>query len=174
MPAFTTDQLTIALAVVGAVAVLALILGVVLAFRLRKVRRQFAVVRVGRQKTDLLAALGATKDEVGSMQGRVDDIASLQEVIRDELLSGLKSVGLVRYDAFDEMGGRLSFSAALLNGRGDGLVITSINGRTDTRCYAKEISAGSSVHNLSEEELEAIELASSDAGRPGSTVPASQ
>lgn len=74
-----------------------------------------------------------------------------------ELMRGnLQHVGLVRYDAFEDMGGHLSFSAALLNGRGDGVVITSINGRADTRCYAKTVKGAQSEHNLSGEEEQAI------------------
>jgi hypothetical protein len=68
----------------------------------------------------------------------------------------VRHVGVVRFDAFEEMGGRLSFAAALLDGHGDGVVITSINGRQDTRVYAKRIERGASVHNLSDEERQAI------------------
>jgi hypothetical protein len=74
-----------------------------------------------------------------------------------ELMQGaIQHVGVVRFDAFEDMGGRLSFSAAILNAHGDGLVITSINGRQDTRCYAKQVRAGTSIHNLSGEEEQAI------------------
>ncbi|MGH2692532.1 MAG: DUF4446 family protein [Actinomycetota bacterium] len=75
------------------------------------------------------------------------------------LLRTVQRVGLVRYDAFDDMGGHLSFSAALLDGQGNGLVITSINGRQDTRCYAKPVEGWTSNHNLSEEEELAIQRA---------------
>ena len=75
----------------------------------------------------------------------------------------VQHVGVVRFDAFEDMGGRLSFSAALLDDRGDGVVITSINGRQDTRCYAKQVRGGTSIHNLSEEEEQAIREALSGA-----------
>jgi hypothetical protein len=68
----------------------------------------------------------------------------------------VRHVAVVRFDAFEDMGGRLSFSAALLDGHGDGVVITSINGRQDTRCYAKRVRNGTSAHNLSDEERQAI------------------
>ena len=68
----------------------------------------------------------------------------------------VRNVAVVRFDAFEDMGGRLSFSAALLDGHGDGVVITSINGRQDTRCYAKRVRNGASAHNLSDEERQAI------------------
>ena len=77
-----------------------------------------------------------------------------------EVLAGaVQRVGLVRYDAFEDMGGHLSFSAALLDAEGNGLVVTSINGRQDTRCYAKPVESWSSRHNLSGEEEQAIQHA---------------
>jgi hypothetical protein len=78
----------------------------------------------------------------------------------------VRHVGVVRFDAFEEMGGRLSFSAALLDSRGDGVVITSINGRQETRCYAKQVRGGTSIHHLSDEERQAIREAL-EGGRPG-------
>ena len=74
----------------------------------------------------------------------------------------LRHVAVVRYDAFGDMGGRLSFSAALLDDQGDGLVLSSINGRTETRTYAKTLVGLKSEHTLSPEEQEAIAAARTD------------
>jgi hypothetical protein len=71
----------------------------------------------------------------------------------------VQHVGLVRYDAFEDVGGRLSFSCAMLDDHGTGVVVTSINGRQDTRVYAKPIVDGRSQYNLSIEEEEAIRRA---------------
>ena len=71
----------------------------------------------------------------------------------------LRHVGVVRYDAFGDMGGRLSFSAALFDDAGNGLVISSINGRSETRTYAKPLVDLRSDHTLSPEEEDAIRLA---------------
>jgi hypothetical protein len=71
----------------------------------------------------------------------------------------VRNVGLVRYDAFEDVGGRLSFSCALLDDKGNGVVVTSINGRQDTRVYAKPVMARKSGYNLSVEEEEAIRQA---------------
>ena len=65
----------------------------------------------------------------------------------------------MRYDAFEDVGGRLSFSCALLDDNGTGVVMTSINGRHDTRVYAKPVSEGHSPYSLSIEEEEAIRQA---------------
>ena len=76
--------------------------------------------------------------------------------------SALRHVAVVRYDAFGDMGGRLSFSAAMYDDHGDGLVISSINGRSETRTYAKALVGLASDHTLSPEEKDAIAAA-----RPG-------
>ena len=65
----------------------------------------------------------------------------------------------MRYDAFSEMSGRMSFSLALLDDRGDGVTITAITGRNDTRVYAKPITAGRGEQELSPEERQAVSVA---------------
>jgi hypothetical protein len=74
-------------------------------------------------------------------------------------LNALRDLAVIRYDALQEMSGQLSFSLALLNSRGDGIVLSSINGRAETRTYAKVIVAGKSEQELSPEEVEAIRVA---------------
>jgi hypothetical protein len=98
-------------------------------------------------------------EAIARLQTTVERLAAEDHRLAERLGGTVQRVGLVRYDAFEEMGGRLSFSAALLNASGDGMVITSINGRADTRCYAKPVAGAASAHNLSEEETEAIRLA---------------
>jgi hypothetical protein len=73
--------------------------------------------------------------------------------------AGLTRVAVVRYDAFGDLAGALSFSAALLDDRGNGLVLSSINGRSETRTYAKGVSAGTGEAPLSPEEQEAVQRA---------------
>ncbi|HEV8420340.1 MAG TPA: DUF4446 family protein [Actinomycetota bacterium] len=93
---------------------------------------------------------------VERLEGAVRKLALGERHLGELAQESIRHIGLVRFDAFEDMGGRLSFSAALLDGHGDGVVITSINGRQDTRCYAKRVSGGSSHHNLSDEERQAI------------------
>ena len=71
----------------------------------------------------------------------------------------VRDVGLVRYDALEEMTGARSFSLALLNASGDGAVLTSINGRTEARTYAKAVSSGRPDDLLSPEEYRAVRAA---------------
>ena len=71
----------------------------------------------------------------------------------------LRDVAIVRYDALNEGSGHLSFSLALLNATGDGVVLSSINGRAETRTYAKPIVAGEGKQELSPEEAQAVHSA---------------
>lgn len=95
----------------------------------------------------------------GGLDGIPEDLLGLrQEVaaLRAETQDGLKHLAVVRYDAFDDMGGHLSWSLALLDDGGDGVVLTSIHGRSEARAYAKNISSWTCDQQLSPEEDEAI------------------
>jgi hypothetical protein len=78
----------------------------------------------------------------------------------------LRDLAVVRYDALSEMSGQLSFSVALLNSLGDGVVFSSINGRSETRTYAKIIRGGAGAHQLSPEEEQAVRSARLGRGLP--------
>jgi len=91
-----------------------------------------------------------------------EDVHGLrQEVaaLRSETRDALRHLAVVRYDAFGDMGGHLSWSVALLDDGGHGVVLTSIHGRSEARTYAKSISGWTCEQQLSPEEEEAIDHA---------------
>jgi uncharacterized protein YlxW (UPF0749 family) len=71
----------------------------------------------------------------------------------------LRRVALVRFDAFDDLSGRLSFSLAILDNDGNGITLTSIAGNSETRLYAKSLTGGIGEHALSPEEEQAVKAA---------------
>lgn len=73
--------------------------------------------------------------------------------------TALRHVALVRYDAFADVGGRLSYSLAVLDDTRSGLVLTTLAGKADVRTYVRTISAGSPEGSLTAEEQQAIEAA---------------
>ncbi|MBM7517903.1 DUF4446 family protein [Nocardioides nitrophenolicus] len=97
-------------------------------------------------------ATGTVEDLPADAAGLRREVAAL----RAEAVGALRHLAVVRYDAFDEMGGRLSWSLALLDDSGDGVVLTSIRGRNEARTYAKSIAAWSGDQELSPEEAEAV------------------
>jgi uncharacterized protein YlxW (UPF0749 family) len=161
MLTFPPEVLTILVLVALALAVFGLF--VMVGSRPRKAARQ---VSDSREAVELLAehdrAIAQIRQAVRGVEGE-------QRRQAEALLSVVQQVGLIRYDAFEDMGGHLSFSAALLDAAGNGVVITSINGRQDTRCYAKPVRGGGSDHNLSVEEEQAIREALATSREPAST-----
>jgi hypothetical protein len=87
-----------------------------------------------------------------------DPRALRQEVaaLKAETAQALRHVAVVRYDAFTDTGGQLSWSMALLDDSGSGVVLTAIQGRNDSRAYAKNVSGWTSETQLSPEEEDAI------------------
>ena len=91
-----------------------------------------------------------------------EDVHGLrQEVaaLKAESADALRHLSVVRYDAFGDVGGHLSWSLAVLDDAGHGVVLTSIHGRSEARTYAKSISSWTCEQQLSPEEEEAIEHA---------------
>jgi hypothetical protein len=87
-----------------------------------------------------------------------DPRALRQEVaaLKAESAQVLRNVAVVRYDAFTDTGGQLSWSLALLDDSGSGVVLTSIQGRNESRTYAKNVAGWASETQLSPEEEDAI------------------
>ena len=89
------------------------------------------------------------------VQGLRQEVAAL----RAEGGYALKHLAVVRYDAFGDMGGHLSWSLAMADDDGNGVVLTSIHGRSEARTYAKSINGWSCDQQLSPEEDEALSAA---------------
>ncbi len=84
------------------------------------------------------------------------------QIMMDHYDNTYQKVGLVKYDAFNEMGGKLSFSLALLNRLNNGFILNAMHSREGCFTYIKEIVNGKSVIILSEEEDEALQMALND------------
>ena len=106
-----------------------------------------------------LARLRVVTDRVTRLEQRSPvgegDLADL----RHDIAQALRHVAVVRYDAFGDMGGRLSFSAAIIDDAGDGIVVSSIHGRGESRTYAKGVVGGDADATLTPEERQALAAA---------------
>jgi hypothetical protein len=93
------------------------------------------------------------------IQTQIDGLGGRIQVLEDKMNTAKRFVGLVKYDAFEDVGGNQSFALALYDDRGDGALITSLVGRTDCRVYCKPLIGGTSERSLSQEEQRAIQEA---------------
>jgi hypothetical protein len=144
---------------------LAIVLGIlclVLSLRLGRIERQYRALMRGSSSTggpslgELLSGQGErleqTRSDLSTLQKKVSDMDVL-------VTQSVQHVALVRYNPFQDTGGDQSFALALLDKRGDGVVISSLHSRTMTRFYSKPIKGGTSALSLSEEEVKAVQQA---------------
>ncbi|UFJ41872.1 DUF4446 family protein [Brevibacillus humidisoli] len=124
--------------------------------RLRKQLRRFMSGGSGESLESSLHRLLDENDQLKQVQS--DQQFQLHRLTK-KLASQSGNLALIRYNAFGDLGNDLSFSLALLDEQQNGIVITSIYGREESRVYAKPIAAGTSSYNLSEEEKAAIKQA---------------
>ena len=142
-----------------AVVILLLVAVFVLARRTRKTDARLKALTRGEDGKSLEAVLDAHLDKVYAVARELDELAARAAVLEGTQRRAFQRVGLVRYNPFEETGGNQSFALALLDGAGDGWVLSSLHARTGTRVYAKGIKSGRADAALSEEETAAIQQA---------------
>lgn len=103
--------------------------------------------------------LASLERELGVLRGGAERVTGRVAELEALASTDVSRIGFVRYDAFDDTGSNLSYALALLNRQGNGVVISSIYSRTDTRTYGKAVNGFKPAANASEEELQAIERA---------------
>lgn len=94
-----------------------------------------------------------------AMPANVEILRDEVQALRRDSTETIRHMSAVRYDAFGDMGGQMSWSLALLDDRGNGVVLTSIHGRSDSRTYVKTVTGWTCEQQLSPEETEAVETA---------------
>ena len=149
--------------VAAALALVCLVVTMVLAVRLRRMRGAQSAVLGETRREDLVAHAAALQHAFDDVSAHVDAVAArLDErmtAVEDRLDGAVAHRALVRYDAYGEMAGKQSISLALLDARRNGVVISSIAHRDTARLYCKPVAGGDGEQPLSPEEQEAIRLA---------------
>lgn len=150
-----------------AIAVIALIVVAALLFRrLAALERRLAGLTRDGDGGSLESTLHATLDKVAVLTSGVDRLANRATVLEQVQRKAIQRTGLVRYNPFEDTGGNQSFAVALLDANGDGVVMSSLHARQNTRVYAKAVVGGKSEAALSDEEAEALRQAMAQQG-PG-------
>jgi hypothetical protein len=142
--------------VVGAASLVALVLALLLLARTGRMKRQYSVLSAADGRESFVEVVARKTAEVEALR---DDVAALVDELRAtqrELQQAVRHVGVVRYDAFGDMGGRMSFSAALVDDHGNGFVLTSVHARSESRSYIKQLRGGMAEVALSPEEAAAV------------------
>lgn len=147
---------TIALSVVSII--LAVLLIIVLC-KLKTLKRRVDNLTRGKDTESMEDIIINYLERVESLEEGEEITRAALNAIKDNLKITYQKTGLVKYDAFREMSGALSYSLALLDKENNGVLISSMYSREGCYTYAKEIIKGESKINLSEEEAEALKQA---------------
>jgi hypothetical protein len=154
------DNLALVLGLLAALILVLLVTVVVQGVRLGRATRAYReVVRDGDSGRSLHDLLAGNASAIERASERMSDIEAMHGLIDERTRRSLQHIGMVRFNPFDDTGSDQSFAIALLDDRRDGVVISSLHGRSNTRLFAKPVAAGTSPHTLSDEEAQAIRIA---------------
>jgi len=135
-----------------------LVLAAWFATRIRSIRAGQKVL-LGGGKGDLIDFAVSLQSRIDDLHRAVDEVAAGLSRVDRRVDGSLSNVAVLRYDAYEDTGGQLSASVALLDGARTGLVLTAIQGRDHARIYVKKLDHGRASIALSPEEIEAVERA---------------
>lgn len=146
----------VALVIAVVAVVLLLIVTIYLNSRLAKLEKRYQELVVNVKGESLEDLLLNRLNEVNEVKKDMAKLDKSYAEIRQKLSLCVQKVGIIRYNAFEDMGSDLSFAISLLDEKNNGVIFSSIYGREDSRCYAKPIKKGKSEYNLSKEEQKII------------------
>lgn len=156
MLGFDSDYIIIALAALVFIMFIIMIVNLV---QISKLKKRYKIFMSGKNARNLEKTLIERLDQVDALLEANAANEKNIKILFNKMKFTFQKVGLVKYDAFNEMGGKLSFSLALLNEKNDGFVMNAVHSREGCYTYIKEIIDGNSIIVLSPEEQEALNMA---------------
>ncbi len=127
--------------------------------RLNRLEKKYKYFMNGEDGGSLELRLSTEVRELREMVTSSQSMLHQQELLATMQLSSFQKVGLVRYDAFDDNGDKLSFSLTVLDGKNNGFLLSSLAGHDTSRIYAKKIVNGQCSEAISAEEADSINMA---------------
>lgn len=136
-----------------------------MAARMSRADKKWALLLDGVRGDNLEKLLYDHVSERSVMSREFEQVTKRVELLESRMQTAKRYLGIVRYDAFEDVGGEQSFALAFFDELGHGAIITGVVGRSTSRVYCKEIVDGKATKDLSKEEQQAIELAASNRAR---------
>jgi len=155
------DERTLSFLVVALV-VAVVVLGAWVAWLQRseaQLRRRLRRVLPSGESSGIDEILDRQLKRIDSLTERIDALNKLHHELENLSQRTIQKVAVIRYNPFSDTGGDQSFAIALLDSLGNGVVLSSLHSRTDTRVFAKAVHSGRSKYQLSDEEQDAIKKA---------------
>lgn len=147
------------------IAILVLLVGgwCVLLYLVRKLQIHYNRLTHGVRSVTLTQVLDELVGQIHVLKGRTTKVEAAAVRLSSEGLGHIQRIGVVRFNPFSDTGGAQSYTIAMLDGKGDGIIMTSLYGRTGNRWYIKQVVAGKGKNiELSKEEQSAVKQASGE------------
>ena len=153
---FDSDYIIIGLTAVVLILFIMIIVNIV---QMKKLKRNYKIFMSGNSAKNLEDTLIKRLDQIDSLIEANEENEQHIQLLFGKMRRTYQKMGLIKYDAFHEMGGKLSFSLAMLDEKDNGFIINAMHTREGCYTYIKEIVDGNSIIVLSEEEQEALNRA---------------
>ena len=129
---------------------------IILHIRLGSLKKKYDFFMQGDNGASLERKLSVEVSEIRDAAKGLETMMTEQAAIRNIQSNTIQKIGFVKYNAFENIGNDLSFALTLLDGNNNGICISSIYGRNESRIFSKPIVKGKSLVSLSQEELESL------------------
>ena len=129
---------------------------VILHIRLGSLKKKYDFFMQGDNGASLERKLSVEVSEIRDAAKGLESLLTEQVAIRNTQSNTIQKIGFIKYNAFENIGNDLSFALTLLDGNNNGICISSIYGRNESRIFSKPIVKGKSLVSLSQEELESL------------------
>ena len=144
------------LLLITGLSVISFLLVLVLLARQNRLQKRIHAMTAGLEGANIEQVLTHYLSKVDTAERQMQTLEQMVGVLQAQIPHCFQRAHLIRYDAFEDVGGQQSFSVVLLDAKRDGLVISGVYNRMDMRVYAKYLSEGCSSHPLSQEEERAV------------------
>lgn len=156
---FDWGYLLIAMAVIVLVLLIVMIILIVQIKKVGKLNKRLDKFLLGKDGNSLEEDITALFEDNQFLKNSTEKNKKDIRVLYKNMESAYQKMGLVKYDAFSQMGGQLSFCLTLLNENNNGFILNSVHSTEGCYSYTKEIKNGKSDISLGKEEEEALAIA---------------
>lgn len=151
------ENMSLWINVAGIIAIVILLLYcLILHSKLSSLTKKYNFFMKGEDGLSLERRLSVEVNEIRDAAANIETLFNEQQMIKGTQADTFQKIGFVKYNAFENIGNDLSFALTLLDGHNNGICISSVYGRSESRIFSKPIINGKSMASLSQEELESL------------------
>ena len=156
---FIVNNMSYLIGALGVLMIIMYLLVINLYYNLNYMKKRYKKMMTGVDGANIERMMIGCIDSIKAINNENEKLWAETKEIKDLLQRSVTRMAIVRFRAFEDMGGDLSYAVAMLDSNNNGVIMSSIFAREDSRSYAKPIVNGQSTYALTKEEEEALQQA---------------